>query len=139
MAIVLSSDFNGHVLVSGSRKYNAAMRTFVYEIVERIHANGWTLIVGDAPGVDTAAVMHAITIGCPYLVYHIDVVRIHNIPTHNTVHCHGLSYTERDEAMVRDAGIVFCVWNGYSTGTKHVFDYASKWTPEHKLVYMKRF
>lgn len=139
MSVVLPKDFNKHVLISGSRDSTPEMRLFAFKAVECIHENGWTLIVGDAPGIDTAAVMHAMTLGCPFLVYHTDALRIPNVPVGSIINCHGMTYTERDEAMVRDAGIVFCIWNGSSKGTKHVFDYASRWEREHKLVYIKTF
>ena len=108
-----------------------AMQVQVERVVERIAARGYGLIVGDAPGVDTAAVQLAQQCGIGYMCYGIKprprngAMNYTRLPT--------FTYRNRDRLMVDMADLVYCIWDGNSSGTKAVCDYARETDTEAYL------
>jgi predicted Rossmann-fold nucleotide-binding protein len=113
------------VLISGSRECPTSVRAYCRTIVRWLGNRRHKIICGDAPGVDSFAYHAAWEFECLRGVY---------VPARKTPRCNpdqykivyvrGGGYAHRDRVMVRQADLVFCFWNGYSRGTKAVWDYA---------------
>ena len=130
------------LLISGSRHATDLMQAYAVKCVQRALDNGWSLIAGDAIGVD-ALVARLV---CPIqddsapdvllTVYGIqDEPRNHaqghhvaykNIYDVQQFGIHVTDYTTRDRYMVHVADYVMCIWNGDSKGTKAVYEYAKE-------------
>lgn len=127
------------LLISGSREWvdPAPVCQYVQRVVARAIEQGYTIYVGDAPGVDAFVVEacremsyqnHTVTFaltqqprngGCGYTITQELVL---NDPNNGIVSFK--DYTHRDRYMVELSDIVMCIWNGHSRGTRRVFDYA---------------
>lgn len=112
------------VFVAGSRaltKLNAEVKARLDNIVKR----NFTVLVGDANGVDKAVQRHLAEGGYQrVLVYCMDVCRnnIGNWPTRGHTTDSGIRrdrryYGIKDLAMARDASCGFMIWDGASKGT----------------------
>lgn len=110
------------VLISGSRFIDNAVN-YVNALVLRIKTLGYSVIVGDAPGIDFLVMQACSENNVECLVHHIAELP-RNFVTGCEMEMVSGNYTKRDEYMVGKADIVMCIWNGKSRGTKHVFDYA---------------
>jgi len=112
------------IMICGSRKRTSKMADYAKRCVQKALANGDSIIVGDACGIDEDVVTVCERIGVPYTCYGISAdPRNHASNYVNT----GLAdYTARDERMVGEADKVMCIWNGDSNGTMNVFHYATK-------------
>lgn len=111
------------VLISGSRDATLEMLRATVSIVEDLHRQGYTLVVGDARGVDEAAVKTAQAIGMPFLCYGVTKrPRIYSTLPIPYQRCYG-SYSQRDMVMAHAATRGIFLWNGYSHGTKFTHDY----------------
>lgn len=126
-----------HVMIAGSRYATREMLDYARRAVQRAHAKGYTVIVGDNPkGVDMAVVQE-----CRRLKARVIVAGIANFPR-NYGCKHGSyikverdlyrvmggelldGYSARDRWMVDQAQVCLFVWNGDSPGTKVGYDYA---------------
>lgn len=128
------------LLISGSRYASVAMLDYAEKAVIRAIQNDYTIIFGDADGIDSKVALSVelysekLCAQCYYvrgncrIPNHFDTIYYHN--------CGAISYSERDRFMVNDADIVLCIWNGVSKGTKAVFDYAQA---QGKKVWLKNF
>lgn len=128
------------VLISGSRYATTDMLDVVRAVLHRIRYYADELIVGDAEGIDAEAVRLAERMGVPYTTYGIwgkarngaseyvniwrEVERRAGKITGSPHTRSKILYTHRDRFMVEQADIVICIWNGKSSGTKAVYDYA---------------
>lgn len=110
------------LLICGSRAASPAMLDYAIGCVERAQANGWTVIVGDASGVDAAVVQACERVGVPYTCYGITAQA--RSGAHQYVRLDVPTFRARDEWMVRQVDVVMAVWNGQSRGTQAVYRYA---------------
>jgi hypothetical protein len=105
------------VVVCGS----ISIRTLTPQFVRRlgnIVELGATVLVGDAPGGDTAAQAELHSRGYRnVLVYHRGHAPRNNLGGWPTVQVAG-SYTDRDRKMCADADYGLALWNGTSPGTR---------------------
>jgi hypothetical protein len=142
------------ILICGSRYATHAMLDMARSVVSRTHYYGGEILVGDADGIDKKVVQTAECIGLSYVAYGIwhkarnGAVSYMNIwpEVSNRVgkQYRGSKYrtkqlyTERDKWMVEQADFVVCIWNGKSTGTKAVYEYARSCGIEAVLKEPKR-
>ena len=128
------------VLISGSRYATREMLNVVCAVLHRIRYYADELIVGDAHGIDAEAVRLAEQLNVPYTAFGIWNKARNGASSYVNVWCEverragkivggqhkraKVLYTHRDRFMVEQADIVVCIWNGTSTGTKAVYDYA---------------
>lgn len=105
------------VIVCGS----ISVRTLPSHAVQRlgnIVGLGATVLVGDAPGADTAVQAELHSRGYrDVLVYHRGGAPRNNVGGWPTVQVAG-TYTDRDRMMCADADYGLAVWNGTSPGTR---------------------
>ena len=140
-----------HVLIAGSRDTTRDMLDYARRAVQRAHAQGYVVLVGDNPkGVDMAVVQE-----CRRLKAKVIVAGIANFPR-NYGCKHGSyikvtrdlyrsaggdllnGYTARDRWMVDNAQHCLFIWNGNSYGTKAGYDYAVQRVKEAHLVNFDR-
>ncbi len=140
-----------HVMIAGSRYATREMLDYARRAVQRAHAKGYTVIVGDNPkGVDMVVVQE-----CRRLKVRVIVAGITNFPR-NYGCKHGSyikverdlyrvmggelldGYSARDRWMVDQAQICLFVWNGDSPGTKIGYNYAVQRGKDAHLVNFDR-
>lgn len=135
------------ILYSGSRKWPPEeipkVKAYVEKAVSRAIELQWSIVVGDAPGVDTWVCEVAQAKG--WQDYTL-VMGIADKPRnawpgpYDNTRFEGMeikrmtSYLERDRAMVKLAQTCLAVWNGSSRGTKYTYDYAAKQGLDAHLV-----
>lgn len=115
------------LLICGSRDASPYMLAVARKAVERAHANGWKVIVGDAGGVDHAVLKACCQMKVPFAFYGIT-----NEPRHWCCDMHKAenyhrvpwTYLDRDKYMVEASDRCFAVWNKSSRGTQFTFSYA---------------
>lgn len=112
------------LLITGSRRADAAMFDYAYRAVTRAKANGWHIIVGDADGIDFAVIDACRLEDVPHTCYGITAQPRHGEPL-QYVRCEG-NYLARDRAMADACNRVLAIWNGESRGTKYTYDYARR-------------
>ncbi|MFZ2878720.1 MAG: hypothetical protein WA009_04205 [Phototrophicaceae bacterium] len=140
-----------HVLIAGSRYATREMLDYARRAVQRAHAKGYTIIVGDNPkGVDMAVVQE-----CRRLKARVIVAGIANFPRnygckHGTYikvgyetyfsapHHMSSPYAARDRWMVDQAQTCLFVWNGDSPGTKAGYEYAVQRGKDAHLINFDR-
>lgn len=140
-----------HVLIAGSRYASREMLDYARRAVQRAHAKGYTIIVGDNPkGIDMAVVQE-----CRRLKARVIVAGTANFPR-NYGCKHGSyvkitgdlyrsaggnllgGYTVRDRWMVDQCQAALFIWNGDSSGTKIGYDYAVQRRKNAHLVNFDR-
>lgn len=127
------------LLITGSRDASPLMLERARDAVQRAKVNGWEIVVGDAPGIDTAVVnacKEFEVFGECYGIKDKPRCEINEYTTYIWVKwtiiygsrdvCvyQGADYLERDRQMVRHAQRCYAIWNGYSTGTRYTFTFA---------------
>ncbi len=114
------------LLITGSRKAQPIMQAVALKAVSRAKVHRWSIIVGDASGIDLCVQFNCCWLHVPFAVYGIT-------PAPRNICCdvHRALYTQvdgdylaRDRHMVELADRVFAIWNGESRGTKYTYDYA---------------
>ena len=140
-----------HVLIAGSRYASREMLDYARRAVQRAHAKGYTILVGDNPkGVDMAVVQECRRLRAPVIVAgiapfprnygckHGHYVRV----TPDLYPISGgerlSSYVVRDRWMVDQAQTCLFIWNGESPGTKAGYDYAVLRGKEAHLINFDR-
>jgi hypothetical protein len=114
------------LLITGSRKANTRMEKMALDAVLRAKANGWSIIVGDATGVDYWVQVDCCWNNVPFEVFGITQYP-RNICCEKHISCYTQvdgSFLDRDALMVGLADRVFAIWNGRSRGTKFTYDCA---------------
>lgn len=130
------------VLITGSRMIAAAATPFILAKLDGLKKLGWSVIVGDANGVDFIVAQGCIERDIPFVCYGLGErarnadklsypVYIRFRPNNPS-----LGYYERDEKMATECDSCLAVWNGYSGGTRHTYEYA---TQLGKTVWVKTF
>lgn len=114
------------LLICGSRNYTGEMERYCYNVIVRVEQLGWSVIVGDASGVDSIIISYCQDFNIPYTCYGItDKPRCWYASRDHYVKVQG-NFLARDRVMVDAADRVLAVWNGESRGTKYTYDYAVK-------------
>lgn len=105
------------LLITGSRNASPKMIEYAKKVVERAHELGWSIIVGDAPGVDWMVIAH-----CDFLFVPVEVHgafgKCRNQSSQGNNITHKCTYPERDRIMADLCDRCVGVWNGKSHGTK---------------------
>lgn len=113
-----------NICITGSRSLVGEMG-YVIGVVRRCKELGATVIVGDAPGIDSLVSLTCAMEHVPCIVHYIAAKPRRWAKGNNLCHVKG-SYLARDRFMVERADIVFAIWDGRSRGTKYTYDYAVK-------------
>ena len=105
------------LMICGSRDANGKMLDYAKRCVERAKQRGYTIVVGDAGGVDAAVIERADELGADVEVYGaFNTMRNRSKrPGCNRV-VNG-NYTARDDHMIKLADVVLCIWDSKSRGT----------------------
>lgn len=111
------------LLITGSREADSRMYDFARRAVGRAKELGWSIVVGDADGVDMVVIDACDTVGVPVEV-HGAYQRLRRKSTVGRNLAHLGSYPQRDRLMVERADRCLAIWNGRSRGTRSTFDYA---------------
>lgn len=129
------------LLITGSRNATPAMLEMAREAVARAKVNGWEIVVGDAPGVDTAVVNACKELEVfgecygiapqprcdlnEYMNYEcVDYHYVHGRLDHWRVP--GATYLDRDLRMVAHAHRCFAICHRFSKGTMFTYNAAVK-------------
>ena len=123
------------LLIAGSRDASDHMLGYAARIVQRAKELDWTIVVGDAPSVDTVVINACDQMGVPVEV-HGAYGRMRNGTQTGTNTAHEGPYRDRDRIMVELCDACLAVWNGYSPGTRKTFEYAKRLG---KRVWVKHF
>lgn len=120
------------LLITGSRDATPNMVTMARSAVVRAKVNHWTIVVGDAEGVDSAVVDACFDFGVTFTCYGItDTPRLptcefrHYVQFPQYIKVDG-PYLKRDEFMVENADRCFAVCRNNSRGTMYTYSYAVK-------------
>jgi hypothetical protein len=122
------------ILIAGSRTpVSPAMIQATRRLVVEAFSREDELLIGDAPGVDAIAADWAERLKMPYTVFGItdkprgfQTVRYYQLSEAELKAQgeEGSAFNQRDRYMANYAQAIFCVWNGSSSGTRALFDYA---------------
>ena len=111
------------LLISGSQQATQVMRDFARRAVERAQQKGWSIIVGDAEGIDAVVIETCDRSGVPVEVHGAKGrMRRQTQTGKNIVHPEG--YFDRDRSMAEACACCLAVWNGRSRGTRYTFEAA---------------
>ena len=125
------------VMICGSRSATQDMLQFASRCVKRAKDRGFSIIVGDAPGVDA----HVIEL-CDQLGVPVQVIGGYNRLRHQTEQGVNLTlpynYKLRDNYMLDRADIVIGIWNTTSYGTLRNIESAKKIGLPNKLYSAKQ-
>jgi predicted Rossmann fold nucleotide-binding protein DprA/Smf involved in DNA uptake len=120
------------ILITGSRDASPAMIAYAKKVVERAKLRGYSIIVGDASGVDDAVIRH-----CDKLGVYVEVWGAYNKLRHKSIqgdnHYVEGSYPDRDRLMAARCDICIAIWNGVSRGTKITYEAALAYGKEAHL------
>jgi len=111
------------LLITGSRIISAAGKRYARCVVQRAKARHYTIIVGDACGIDEVVMQECHRLNTPCIVVGAGRIR-RRTPSCQTRVVQG-SYTARDRYMVKQCDLCIAIWNGKSHGTKLTYDYAN--------------
>lgn len=123
------------LLITGSRQATPAMLDYARRCVQRAKERGYTVIVGDASGVDTAVMDECDRLRVPHIIcgaYH----KIRRRTETGSVTTIGGNYLARDRWMAERCDICQAIHNGVSRGTAYTANYAQTLG---KVVYWKVF
>lgn len=113
------------LLISGSRKATHDMLEYARRCVQRADVMQWTIIVGDAEGIDRAVMWEAHRLGVECIVYgaygHLGREARRRTPSCEVIVCDG-DYLARDAVMAQVADKCIAVWNGSSRGTMYTLN-----------------
>ena len=111
------------LLITGSRYISSAGIAYARAAVQRAKDLGWTIVVGDAGGVDQAVMNECHRLGVKHEVWGAYGKYRRTTPSARRNVIAG-DYLERDRAMVERADKCLAIWNGSSSGTKYTYDQA---------------
>lgn len=110
------------VLFSGSREATQVMKERARAGVRWAMANGHTVIVGDADGIDQTVITACDVLGVPVTVYGAKGM-MRNKTTRYTNIALDCGYYERDRVMCYEADVLYALWNGHSRGTRYTYEF----------------
>ena len=111
------------LLVTGSRNASPAMIAYAKSVVAKAKALGWSVIVGDAEGIDAAVISECDRLAVPVSV-HGAYSRLRRRTFTGKNYIHAGNYIERDRLMAEKCDVCYAVWDGTSRGTKATYDFA---------------
>jgi hypothetical protein len=114
------------VLITGSREASPAMLAKVEAVVLWVKRQGYTLLVGDAPGVDAHVRVCAEALAVPTTVYGAFGRLRGRRRSQEQVVVVAKGYAVRDRLMAQACDLCIAVWNGLSRGTRSTFEYARR-------------
>jgi hypothetical protein len=114
------------VLITGSRQASSAMLAKVEEVVLWVKRQGYALLVGDAPGVDTHVRGCAEALSVPITVYGAYGRLRGRRRRHEQAVVVPEAYAVRDRLMAQACDLYVAVWNRRSQGTRSTFEYARR-------------
>jgi ribonuclease HI len=121
------------LLITGSRRIGETGLAYARRVVGRAKELDYSIIVGDASGVDEAVMQecHCLGVTCT-------VVGAYGRLRRQTSSCnvvrHSGSYIQHDKCMAEQCDLCLAIWNGKSRGTKATYDQAVKLGKETWLV-----
>jgi hypothetical protein len=121
------------LLITGSRNASERMLAYARKVVLRAKELEWTIIVGDAPGVDAEVIKACDELGVEVQVHGAYGKMRRQTKTGTNVAHLGKTYSERDLAMVELCDICMAIWDGSSRGTKATYDIAKQMGKEIHL------
>ena len=101
------------LLITGSRDANNRMLQYARRLVNRAKELGWSIVVGDASGIDAVVIAEADRIGVKIEVHSGKGFLRHKSSTGENI-VHQCSYPERDRIMAGICDMCIGVWNGES-------------------------
>jgi len=104
------------LLVTGSRDASSLLFQYARAIIVRAKELGWSIVVGDAPGIDAEVIAACDMLGVPVEV-HGGYNKLRHTSSSGQNITHPVSYPERDRLMAELCDICIGVWNGKSRGT----------------------
>lgn len=111
------------LLISGSQQATLTMRDYARRAVARAQQKGWSIIVGDAEGIDAVVIETCDRSGVPVEVHGAKGrMRRQTQTGKNIVHPEG--YFDRNLSMAEACTCCLAVWNGRSRGTRYTFEAA---------------
>lgn len=118
------------LLITGSRDASPPMLAMAENAVLRARSLGWSIVVGDAHGIDERVVKACVLLQVPFACYGI-TSKARNLSgelwkRYGTYTQVSGNYLARDRHMVTLCDRCFAIWNGTSRGTKYTYDYAVK-------------
>ena len=123
------------LLISGSRNSSASALAYARKAVQRAHELGYSVIVGDALGIDDVVMSECHRLGIP-----CTIVGAYRRLRRRTPYCIPETvsggYLVRDRYMAEQCDICLAIWNGKSKGTKATYDFAVEFG---KTAWLKTF
>jgi len=123
------------LLITGSRYVNPAMISYAKRVVARAKALDWSVIVGDANGIDATVIAE-----CDKLGVSVEVHGAYGKLRHSTLTgknlIHSGDYSNRDCSMAELCDTCMAIWDGKSRGTEATFGYAKL---VGKQVFVQKF
>lgn len=124
--------------ISGSRDMTREMKFAPERVLWNAHKEGYAILVGDAPGVDTAIIRAAQKLNIPIVVFGITEKPRLDVGSNPYIHVKRSTYHARDQIMIDLADRWIGLWNGRSYGTKDAGRYAqSRNKPATLIAYPK--
>lgn len=111
------------LLITGSRSASPVMLDYARRCVQRAKERGYTVIVGDAHGVDAAVMDECHRLDVPHVIvggFH----KVRRRTASGRTYAHGGTFLDRDRYMVEACDICIAVHNGISRGTAYTASYA---------------
>ena len=124
------------LLITGSRDASSQMLAYARSLVLRAREMGWSIVVGDASGIDAEVIKECDRLGVKVIVYGAFGNIRHRTQTGTNFPTSAKSYSERDRMMAQVCDVCMAVWNGKSAGTRLTYLAAKNYG---KKVYIKDF
>lgn len=102
------------LLITGSRAATVPMLEYAWRVVSRAKTLGWSIIVGDAGGVDAGVVRACRSMRVPFACYGIKVTPRNGAPLALYHRVATLDYLRRDRVMAAACDRCIGIWNGQS-------------------------
>ncbi|HNT26436.1 MAG TPA: DUF4326 domain-containing protein [Anaerolineales bacterium] len=113
------------LLITGSRGTTPAMLEYARQVVAEAKALGWTIIVGDAAGVDATVITECDRLNVPVIV-HGAFEKMRRRTTAGTNIAVTGDFPARDRLMAEKCNCCVAIWDGRSKGTRYTFKYAQR-------------
>ena len=115
----------GHVvLITGSREASPEMLAKAVEVVRWCQREGYTILVGDAPGIDLQVRRACQQLGYASIIVFgaYGKIRFNAVKVGRFVPLQG-DYLSRDRVMAQQCSLCVCLWNGRSHGAKYTAEH----------------
>jgi len=113
------------ILICGSRDAHAKLKYLADTTVKYCKHKGYSVICGDALGIDSQVWWSCFHSDVPFMVYGVAASPRNKAPIANYEMVRpARNYEQRDNYMVSRADVVVAIWNGVSKGTVRVAQYA---------------